>query len=585
MKKKVLLLVIICLLFQIDQVYAVGFGSDTITACGFDYMPKRLPIYTSGLYNLLKILVPIILIILGMVDFTRSMMGRNDSEIEKNKKRFITRLIAAIVVFLILSTVQFVFKKIDNNPKSTQCMNCLLNNECSGKIEKQSNANVKTIKSKQEEEKEAKKEAEKLKINNSNSTKQSGNYINSELVAKSEEENVNKTLNQVIPQSTFEKTPNTSTTQVNQTTQTKSTTTVVPVKRETGSNTVQQVQTTQTTQPTQPTKTTTQQPVQQTQQVTQPTQSNLSTVEEVSMTSVSTNGVSNSFVSSIANSFTSITNVPSVSKEVSKGDVVPIGSYSVTRSASTDVTSGVNQSFFNATSNVPKTNTSGKSIVFFGDSLTAGYQGPNVATYSWATYILGKTNAYEMQATKHSDFASGYNAGVSDSTISNLSTYGIPSIISQVMAQYNSGRKYDYVILSGGGNDVGYIAKLGGVNMYDNYLGTPSDYNKNTYAAHLNYTINYIKRAWPNAKIGFIIEQKMPSHCPEPYHGKLISVTKQILNNQGVKYLDLYDGTDSEGRNFSDVIKSNYTLYDNVHINIDGYNYLSPHVYNFINSL
>ena len=58
------------------------------------------------IYNLLRVAVPVILVILGSVDFLRATIAGKDDEIEKHRKRFINRLIIAGMIFMLLSVFQ-----------------------------------------------------------------------------------------------------------------------------------------------------------------------------------------------------------------------------------------------------------------------------------------------------------------------------------------------------------------------------------------------------------------------------------------------------------------------------------------------
>ena len=134
MKKKLLFISIIMYGFMVNiNPVLADFSTDkVIQVCGFNYMPDRLPGFTSGLYTILKILVPIILIVMGILDFTKATMASKEDDMKKSQKRFITRLIAGVMVFFIMSIVQFVFKKIDNSSAFTNCMNCILSNSGCG---------------------------------------------------------------------------------------------------------------------------------------------------------------------------------------------------------------------------------------------------------------------------------------------------------------------------------------------------------------------------------------------------------------------------------------------------------------------
>lgn len=140
MKRK-LKYIILFFMLNINVVHASFSTNNVRKVCGFDYMPENLPTLTSGLFNLLKLLVPIILIIMGMVDFTRAMTGTDEQQMKKCQSRFITRLLAAIIVFVVVSLVQFVFNSvsISNNESFRSCVSCLINNRgCSttSKLEK-----------------------------------------------------------------------------------------------------------------------------------------------------------------------------------------------------------------------------------------------------------------------------------------------------------------------------------------------------------------------------------------------------------------------------------------------------------------
>ena len=61
-----------------------------------------------------KIVIPIILIILGMLDLGKAVVSSDDKAIQKSAKSFLMRVIAAIAVFLIPTVVGLVFKMVGN---------------------------------------------------------------------------------------------------------------------------------------------------------------------------------------------------------------------------------------------------------------------------------------------------------------------------------------------------------------------------------------------------------------------------------------------------------------------------------------
>ena len=62
---------------------------------------------------------------------------------------------------------------------------------------------------------------------------------------------------------------------------------------------------------------------------------------------------------------------------------------------------------------------------------------------------------------------------------------------------------------------------------------------------------------------------------------------KEVLKKWKVNYLDLFDGKDSNGNSFSDILKVNTNEYlsDNLNLNNDGYEVIYPYIYNWMLTL
>ena len=88
---------------------------------------------------LLQIFVPVVLIIMGMIDFTKATMAHDESGISKAKEAFIKRLIAAGSMFFVVSLFQLTFNIIANNGDNNvsngqsvwECTNRMLNGDVS----------------------------------------------------------------------------------------------------------------------------------------------------------------------------------------------------------------------------------------------------------------------------------------------------------------------------------------------------------------------------------------------------------------------------------------------------------------------
>ena len=73
------------------------------TLCGNILVPNELFNLVSTIIQMIKIVVPILLIIWGMLDFAKSVVAKKEEDIKKYQKAFVSRLISALVVFLIVT--------------------------------------------------------------------------------------------------------------------------------------------------------------------------------------------------------------------------------------------------------------------------------------------------------------------------------------------------------------------------------------------------------------------------------------------------------------------------------------------------
>lgn len=85
-----------------------------------------------------KIIVPLILLILGTIDFAKAVISSNDKAPQEALKSFGLRIVAAIIVFLIPTFLEFLITLINDasetfKEKNENCTNCLFNPFDSGK--------------------------------------------------------------------------------------------------------------------------------------------------------------------------------------------------------------------------------------------------------------------------------------------------------------------------------------------------------------------------------------------------------------------------------------------------------------------
>ena len=98
--------------------------------CDVNENPGVMRAFKAGGYALyiLKIVIPIILIIMGMVDLFQAVIGNDDKDVSKSVMKLIYRVIAGVAIFIIPTVINYVFNLVDNNPTSNfkACYECLL---------------------------------------------------------------------------------------------------------------------------------------------------------------------------------------------------------------------------------------------------------------------------------------------------------------------------------------------------------------------------------------------------------------------------------------------------------------------------
>lgn len=100
--------------------YTCG-GTNLVFSGTFPYM-------VSTAILLIKIAVPILLIIFGMLDLGKAVVASKEDEIKKGQQLFIKRAISAVVVFFVIQIVQIIVRFISGNDATVaNCFNCFIN--------------------------------------------------------------------------------------------------------------------------------------------------------------------------------------------------------------------------------------------------------------------------------------------------------------------------------------------------------------------------------------------------------------------------------------------------------------------------
>lgn len=96
-------------------------------------IPVMAPQLTSYAITALKTVTPVILIIMGMFQLIKAITSQNEDEMKKARGSLIKKLIAAVIIFFMVSIVQFVIGKVADTSEQeslSSCLSCFLNNDC-----------------------------------------------------------------------------------------------------------------------------------------------------------------------------------------------------------------------------------------------------------------------------------------------------------------------------------------------------------------------------------------------------------------------------------------------------------------------
>lgn len=77
-------------------------------------------------YVALLIVIPILLIMMGMVDFTKAVSEKNDDKIKEAQKKLVSRAVAAVIAVLVIVLVGLIMR-IVGNTQYKDCIYCVTN--------------------------------------------------------------------------------------------------------------------------------------------------------------------------------------------------------------------------------------------------------------------------------------------------------------------------------------------------------------------------------------------------------------------------------------------------------------------------
>ena len=136
--------------------------------------------FIHNIIVVIKIAVPVILVIFGMLDFAKGVMAGKEDEIKKGQQVFIKRLIAAAVVFLVVTLVQLVMSLISSEDNSFwNCADQILNGTAGSTYEPTGVTGKSTTDNNNDNTNTNPSDTNNNDVNNSNNTNNNTNNNNS----------------------------------------------------------------------------------------------------------------------------------------------------------------------------------------------------------------------------------------------------------------------------------------------------------------------------------------------------------------------------------------------------------------------
>ena len=109
---------------------------EVLVTCGggqLNLQDGTLPRTISTIVNILKVAVPILVVLFGLIDLGKAVMSAKEDDIKKNQGLLIKRLIIAVLVFFVITLVQFLVSLVGGDKeKYSNCFDCFVNGECDG---------------------------------------------------------------------------------------------------------------------------------------------------------------------------------------------------------------------------------------------------------------------------------------------------------------------------------------------------------------------------------------------------------------------------------------------------------------------
>lgn len=113
------------------MLYAPSVLAVNVTGCEANLpgviLDAKIPNTVHTIIVVIKIAVPIILVVFGMIDLFKGITAQKEDEMKKGQHMFVKRLMAAAIVFFVVSIVQLLISFVAGDEGIMTCANCFIN--------------------------------------------------------------------------------------------------------------------------------------------------------------------------------------------------------------------------------------------------------------------------------------------------------------------------------------------------------------------------------------------------------------------------------------------------------------------------
>ncbi len=127
MKKKILLLIVLLM----TVLYVPSVLAANITGCEAIVPGVMVDVKIANTIHtvivVIKIAVPVLLVIFGMLDLFKGITAQKEDEIKKSQQIFVKRLLTAAIIFFVISIVQLLVSFVAGDEGIMKCASCFIN--------------------------------------------------------------------------------------------------------------------------------------------------------------------------------------------------------------------------------------------------------------------------------------------------------------------------------------------------------------------------------------------------------------------------------------------------------------------------